>query len=95
MAKTKTIEIGGVSFTEEGYELFKKKTKESQIEEVYNSLNPKDRDRAVKLLTHIPHGNISSRVQPEASEDNQAGPSTGNGKDNPKGRRADTEKGKD
>lgn len=84
----KTKEIGNISFTEEGYEKFKTLPKEKQLEKVYNSLSPKDMDKAEKLLAHIPNGNISSRVQEEDEQVDTASTSKGNGKDNSKGRKS-------
>lgn len=89
----KSREIGNISFTEASYDKFTKLTKEQQIEKVYNSLNPKDRKQAEKLLAHIPNGNISGRVQEEAEQDNTASSSAGDAKDNSKGRGAGSKKG--
>jgi len=48
--------IGGISFSEEGYNKFVSLTKEKQLEKVYNSLNPKDMEQAELALKNVPNG---------------------------------------
>jgi len=62
MRKTKAerLKIGGISFTQEGYENFVTLTRKEQFEQVYNSLNPRDEVVADKALKNVPNGDISS-----------------------------------
>lgn len=79
----KARQIGNISFTEVSYDKFTKLPKEEQIDKVYNSLNPKDRRQAEKLLAHIPNGNIVSGNEQEVQEDNGTDATGGSGGDNP------------
>lgn len=79
MAKTR--KIGGISFSAEGYEKFVSLSKEEQIEQVYNSLNPKDRVQAEELLSRIPNGD-SSGVTAKDTWNKPARPSGGSPKGN-------------
>lgn len=67
------MQIENISFSKEGYEQFKVLSKQEQIEFVTERLNPKDPERAEKLLTHIPNGNIVQRDEQKAVADNASG----------------------
>lgn len=62
------MKLDNISFSDEGFENFKKLTKKEQLDFVYNNLVPKDMERAEKLLKDIPHGSISSGNEQEATE---------------------------
>jgi hypothetical protein len=86
MAK-KTYQVGPISFTEAGYKDFTQKTKKEQVEQVTNSLNPKDPKKALKLLTHIPHGDISGGNDEAVAVDNTADVAPGGSKVGGRGQR--------
>lgn len=93
MAKTKTHQVGPISFTEAGYKEFTQKSKKEQIEQVYNSLNPKDYKKAEKLLTHVPNGDISGGNDEAVAADNTADVAPGSSKAGGRRPRPNTEGG--
>lgn len=80
--------IGNISFTTEGYEKFVSLSKKEQIQQVYNSLNPKDMVQAEKELKGVPNGD-SSRATSETNSNNASKPSGGKPTGNTKKSEAD------
>lgn len=93
MAKSKIV--GGISFSEEGYEKFVSLTKDKQLEKVYNSLNPKDMEQAELALKNVPNGgNINKGSQKQDSINNTSNAGGGDEAVGSKGSKIDTGKGK-
>lgn len=89
MAKS-NLKIGNISFGSiASYDKFVSLDKEEQITRVAESLSPKDRVEAERLLTHIPNGEVNSRMDKTSREDNTARPSKRDGGHNPKHAKAD------
>lgn len=85
MAKTKSYSVGEVSFTEAGYNEFKAKSKEEQVDYIANSLSPKSVTKAEKLLKNVPNGdNISEGVAATGEPGNTTSDAGGNAKNNSK-----------
>jgi len=89
------MKFDNVSFSKEGFENFKTLTKEKQIEKLANLLNPKDEERAKVLLKNVPHGNISSGDDKEASDNNGIGTAEESKRPNRAGQRKEFKKSKD
>lgn len=56
--------------SEEYYQNFVSLSKDEQIKQIGDALHPRDYARAEKLLTRIPHGEISSRNEEATTTDN-------------------------
>lgn len=84
--------IGGLSFgSEEAYQKFVSLSKEQQIDKVANSLSPKDRAQAERLLAHTPNGD-SNTAKAENKGGNAKRPANGGkGSNNAKPDTATTE----
>lgn len=89
MAKSR--QIGGISYSAEGYKNFVSLSKEEQIKIVADSLSPKSEKRATEILARIPHGDIEGDSgQPTETDTAEAG-GEGNG-DSGKRQRAGSKK---
>jgi len=97
MRKTKAerLKIGGISFTQEGYENFVTLTRKEQFKQVYNSLNPRDEVVADKALKNVPNGdNINKGSKEQDKLDNTSDVAVGSESNGSKGSKIDTGKGK-
>lgn len=91
----KLKKVGGLSFTQEGYENFVTLTSKEQSEMVFNSLNPKDELLVEQALKNVPNGdniNKGSKEQDRLNHTSDAG--VGGEADGSKRSKIDTGKGK-
>lgn len=89
-------QIGGLSLTTEGYDNFVSLSGKEQLEQVYNSLSPKDYVQAEKALKGVPNGdNISGGMDKESKGDKPAGLASTGSDISGKGSKPSLEKGKD
>lgn len=77
----KSRKVGGISFgSEEAYQKFLSLGKNEQVERVYNSLSPKDRNEAERLLKNVPNGDKDSTGRAESDKKDKAATTGGGGK---------------